>query len=308
VIGHFRRLCGDGAVDAGESCDDGNGRDGDGCSAVCTVEPCFACAGAPSACVPVDGAACDDGNPCTGDGSCEGGHCVPGVAVSDGAACDDGDACTSGDRCVSGTCRGSEPLACEACTTCDRRFGCVGVVRDDCHASPRVGSWGALVVNAGPDATPSVRWRWASPAPSAIPDLGRAGLLPDSRYTLCVYGRGERPTYFGRRRTVLGALGISGGGSCGGRSCWGPRRSGVGSPYRDPAGTSDGVTRFVFRRGRGRTPSLLLDARGPRVLVTPPPYGNVTPQLDAPPAPAGAPTMARMSLTTSPAVTSREAV
>ena len=31
-------LCGDGADDPGEECDDGNVMDGDGCSAECTVE------------------------------------------------------------------------------------------------------------------------------------------------------------------------------------------------------------------------------------------------------------------------------
>jgi len=35
--------CGDGAVDPGESCDDGNDRSGDGCGADCSVEP-HACA------------------------------------------------------------------------------------------------------------------------------------------------------------------------------------------------------------------------------------------------------------------------
>ena len=32
-------LCGDGALGGAEACDDGNRIDGDGCSAVCTVEP-----------------------------------------------------------------------------------------------------------------------------------------------------------------------------------------------------------------------------------------------------------------------------
>lgn len=33
-------VCGDGVVDPGESCDDGNGEDGDGCEADCTWTPC----------------------------------------------------------------------------------------------------------------------------------------------------------------------------------------------------------------------------------------------------------------------------
>jgi cysteine-rich repeat protein len=50
---HFRRTCGDGTVDAGESCDDGNRSDGDGCSTTCTVEACFACTGGRRAAFPL---------------------------------------------------------------------------------------------------------------------------------------------------------------------------------------------------------------------------------------------------------------
>ncbi len=40
-------LCGNGIVDAGEMCDDGNRMDGDGCSSTCTVEPSYYCYGDP---------------------------------------------------------------------------------------------------------------------------------------------------------------------------------------------------------------------------------------------------------------------
>ena len=36
-------MCGDGVVQPGEACDDGNTSDGDGCSAACEVECGFAC-------------------------------------------------------------------------------------------------------------------------------------------------------------------------------------------------------------------------------------------------------------------------
>ncbi len=42
--------CGDGAVDVGEVCDDGDLLPGDGCDAACEVEPGFACADEPSSC------------------------------------------------------------------------------------------------------------------------------------------------------------------------------------------------------------------------------------------------------------------
>ena len=44
--------CGDGAVGGTEACDDGNMMAGDGCSATCTVESGFICAGSPSTCGP----------------------------------------------------------------------------------------------------------------------------------------------------------------------------------------------------------------------------------------------------------------
>ena len=58
-------VCGDGVVDTGEQCDDGNTASGDGCSATCTTEtPANVCG---------DGTVggteqCDDGNTTSGDG------------------------------------------------------------------------------------------------------------------------------------------------------------------------------------------------------------------------------------------------
>jgi cysteine-rich repeat protein len=71
--------CGDGVVDSGEGCDDGDTSDGNGCSKQCQVEPCWSCAGAPSSC----------------------------ATVSNGTACDDGSLCTIADVCTAGTCTGS---------------------------------------------------------------------------------------------------------------------------------------------------------------------------------------------------------
>lgn len=44
--------CGDGVIDAGEECDDGNFLSGDGCSGVCVIETCYICTGEPSSCLP----------------------------------------------------------------------------------------------------------------------------------------------------------------------------------------------------------------------------------------------------------------
>jgi cysteine-rich repeat protein len=61
-------VCGDGHVDAGEECDDGNNTSGDGCSATCCNEP----PPPPPPCcgngTVEDGEQCDDGNTYSGDG------------------------------------------------------------------------------------------------------------------------------------------------------------------------------------------------------------------------------------------------
>jgi hypothetical protein len=99
-------------------------------------DPCHVgfCDGQKQACAIAagnDGKACDDKNVCTGDGVCNGGSCVPGVAIScaqfdtqctkgvcdpqsgcgpapvnEGLGCDDGLFCTDGDVCLAGTCGG----------------------------------------------------------------------------------------------------------------------------------------------------------------------------------------------------------
>ena len=73
--------CGDGVVDNGEECDDGNVRNCDGCSAVCTVEAGLGCGdGVP---YPTCGESCDDGNSVAGDG-CDA-HCVAERALGGGS-------------------------------------------------------------------------------------------------------------------------------------------------------------------------------------------------------------------------------
>src|SRR5207244_379678 len=142
-------LCGNGVLDPGEECDDGNTVSGDCCSALCFFEQ--------------GGCACNDANVCTDDGTCNGTgtcqvvgfnanpcqgqsrHCDDGNGCTDDscdpatgdcvmtpntAACDDGNACTTRDTCANGGCHGGPPLACDdgnVCTTdsCDPAVGCV---------------------------------------------------------------------------------------------------------------------------------------------------------------------------------------
>ena len=92
----FTYICGNGIVEAGEQCDDGNSDFGDGCTPNCQLEA-YCGNGIVEA-----GEECDDGNNTSGDGcnvDCylEGPVCGNGI-VEAGEECDDGNN-TSGDGC-----------------------------------------------------------------------------------------------------------------------------------------------------------------------------------------------------------------
>ncbi|MEP7121493.1 MAG: DUF4215 domain-containing protein [Byssovorax sp.] len=116
-------VCGDGAIGAGEACDDGNSKAGDGCGATCAIEPGYACTGEPSVCAPIcgdgliDGAeACDDANTASGDG------CDATCAIEPGYVCaGEPSGCV---RCGDGQIDGDE--------TCDDGNGKAG---DGCNAT-----------------------------------------------------------------------------------------------------------------------------------------------------------------------------
>jgi cysteine-rich repeat protein len=130
--------CGDGALDPGEVCDDGNRAYCDGCDRACAVEPQPACPGGGTPCVsthcdpdagcittPLTNTPCpDDGMHCTTD------VCVAGVCHHPTLTCDDGIACTL-DACnpASGCVASPQDALCDdgnPCTVdrCDPADGC----------------------------------------------------------------------------------------------------------------------------------------------------------------------------------------
>ncbi len=118
------RPCGNGTLEAGESCDDENQTGGDGCSATCTVEPGFSCTGVPSVCVSGCDPACSEGQRCDPDRVC---RCDPATC----AGCCDGDACVAGD--TAGSC-GTMGENCQACVSGDmcRAGECSSCSLDSC--------------------------------------------------------------------------------------------------------------------------------------------------------------------------------
>src|SRR5450432_2736050 len=114
--------CGDGALQTGEECDDGNAIPGDGCSGICTLEAGFTCPTVGQPCIFSQvaicgnghlevGEPCDDGNVVAGDGcsaTCQveaGFACVvagqPCVAATQNARCGDGQV-NAGETCDDG--------------------------------------------------------------------------------------------------------------------------------------------------------------------------------------------------------------
>ena len=124
----IRLTCGNGHLDLGEGCDDGNTMNGDGCTQLCQVESDWSCPTPGQPCMNLakcgDGKlssseGCDDGNTTSGDGcsatcmvetgyQCRvpGRSCIPlcgdGMKIGD-ETCDDGNT-VSGDGCSS-TCQ-----------------------------------------------------------------------------------------------------------------------------------------------------------------------------------------------------------
>jgi cysteine-rich repeat protein len=128
-------VCGNGAIETGETCDQGNGNvaNGDGCSSTCQIESGWNCPGTPSVCqkcgngIKEGTEACDDGDTTGGDGcsatcTLEGNGWVCtgtsptvcqkcGNGIIEGTeSCDDGDA-TAGDGC-SATCTTESQWSC----------------------------------------------------------------------------------------------------------------------------------------------------------------------------------------------------
>ena len=128
-------VCGNSAIDANETCDDGNDRSGDGCSSACTIEPGYKCPVLGAACVASacgDGIVagdedCDDGNNVDGDG------CSPICRLNEGFACPEpGKACVAtvcGDGKKEGTeqCDDGNTAAFDGCSpTCELEPSCSG--------------------------------------------------------------------------------------------------------------------------------------------------------------------------------------
>ena len=156
-------FCGNGVVDLGEACDDGNRQNGDGCNEACLVEDGRACAddadcvsgdcGDDGVCVPLVVAFCGDGNVDAGE-FCDDGNDANGDGCNSNCLIEEGFACDSDEGCAEGVCNPFDNI-CEA-SYCgdgivDADEGCDDSNRDDddgCNSECLIEDDGACGANA----------------------------------------------------------------------------------------------------------------------------------------------------------------
>jgi len=257
--------CGDGVVDAGEDCDDGNLDDGDCCSSTCTlvgVENPICEDGAfctinyscpDTTCLPQP-RSCDDGNPCTTD------YCDENIDACVNAArqfgiCDDGLFCTVNDSCVSGVC-GSDQTPCgddNACTadSCDEGTqSCSYVDRMPSATCRQAQASGLVIKNNETDAKDSIQWKWSKGA--ATPHEDFLDPIYSTDYTLCAYDEAD---------TLVLQADAPAGGICAGRTCWTGAYN-RGFKYKHRNGNPSGTTNLTLKPGLAGRSKITMKGKG----------------------------------------------
>jgi len=207
VIGREVSVCGNGIVDFGEDCDDGNTLDGDCCSSTCKFE--------------ASGSTCDDGNPCTDNANgCDGaGVCT--VTGFPTGPCDDGNACTVNESCDgAGNCVGvvGPPPVCPTITidadvtakgdsakTAKANFGTATTVSAD--AKPQqITYYRATVTGLGAHAAGSAKLRLVVSTASKVG--GDLHVVPDCTWTEKGLTFNNKPAFSPAALSSLGKVAV----------------------------------------------------------------------------------------------------
>ena len=239
--------CGDGEVDEGEACDDGNEIDGDGCDTNCTWTAC-------GNGIVTAAEECDDGN--TDANDCCSNTCQAqplGQLCSDANVCNGLETCDGAGHCAAGT-----PLDCadgDLCTqdACDPLGGCQSNAPAPlCRSAGRAQ---LLLRDRADNAKDKLVWAWRKGEETALADFYNP--LAATTYGLCIYDSSA-----GTPLRVAQLLVPPGG-------AW--RASGAkGRRYRDPSGASDGVITLTLRAGLAGRPQMKLKAQGVNLPVPTP--------------------------------------
>jgi len=258
--------CGDGVVDAGEACDDGNLAPGDCCGTTCQYEAA--------------GAACgDDGTGCTDDLCDGGGRCTH---PPNAGPCDDGLYCNGADSCVGGTCSGHAGDPCaggpdcrnacnEAGRSCLAEIGapcapdadlCSADVCDGagacshalvpspaCTEPVRAGASHLKLVQKGAPDDDRLVWTLGEGGATSSDALGDPRVT--TAYGLCLFD--------GSGALVLRAV-LPPGGRCGGKPCWRRQRERI--VYADPTLGTAGMRKLLVKAGRAGKAKLAAVGRG----------------------------------------------
>ncbi|HVM95012.1 MAG TPA: choice-of-anchor Q domain-containing protein [Candidatus Acidoferrales bacterium] len=225
-IGADEITCGNNVVDVGETCDDGNLIDCDGCDSNCT--PSTTCGNF----IRCGAEQCDDGN--TANGDCCSSSCAFEAVAS---PCDDRDLCTNLDQCDgAGVCRGSAvpSMTCRAPTAPLKSF---------VQLKDRLN-----------DKLDSLTWRWTKGQLTTLADFGDP--LHDTRYALCLYDQSANPQ-------PLMEIGALPGGSCPARPCWRATRNGF--RYTNRKGNNLGLRSIVLTQGLDGQARATVGAKGDRL-------------------------------------------
>jgi cysteine-rich repeat protein len=258
--------CGNGVLDAGEACDDGDQSALDCCSPTCTFD--------------ASGAACTDGDPCTSDtcdgaGTCElvpsegtpcdddDNGCTDDVCDASGVCqhvanadpCDDGDDCTLDDVCSGGSCTGG---TCSPC--CDPLAGCVPAPASGCKEP--VSPHGLLEYASLTGVPHTLRWNWRNGEATTPAELGDP--KTSTSYAVCIYRRIGTTQDLG---LVLAAEAPAGATS-GARPSWSVRKSGA-IKFKNRDGNADGLTEISIRPGNSGRPRIKVRGEGGGLHLNP---------------------------------------